>query len=208
MKTTAIFKATGLVYLVGALTVMAVPAPEAAIEARQFVPIVQGIEGVLKYASETLAVQIEGAATNLDRLKYLCKNSKTLTSRLAQQGYNTTFITNSICAASKAPALKTDALIRNLTQEASTRIWIVQALGSTLGNAKLLCKYTSELSNPGWLTPVPQAMPSPLRVAFRWGLTGTLSSRRSVVLLDRFDRYVLPCWSHAALQHDDVYVLR
>lgn len=149
MKTTAIFKATGLAYLFGALAVMATPTPEAAIEARQFgqfVPIIQGIEGVLQYASETLAVQIEGAATNLGQLKYLCRNSRSLTSRLAQQGYNTTFIKNSICAASKAPALKTDAEIRNLTQEASTKIWIVQALGSTLGNAKALCKYTSGLS--------------------------------------------------------------
>ena len=142
MKPTAILKATGLAYLVGALAVMATPARVATIEARQFVPITMGIEGVLKYATETLAIQIEGAATNLNQLKKWCKNAGPLTSRLAQQGYNATFITNSICAASKAPTLKTDAQIRNLTQEAATRIWVVQALGSTLGNAKLLCKCT------------------------------------------------------------------
>ena len=59
------------------------------------------------------------------------------------RGYNTTYITNEICTAAKQPTLKTNAQIQNLTLEASSKIWIVQALGSTLGNTKALCNIFS-----------------------------------------------------------------
>ena len=98
-----------------------------------------GIDGVLKYASETLAAQLEGAATSIKELKAGCAVGTTLTSRLATQGYNTTFIVNDICDASKKPQLATDAEIKNKTLEASTKIFIVQALGSIGGNFNKLC---------------------------------------------------------------------
>ena len=113
--------------------------PNAAVDKRQFIPILQGIDGVLKYASETFAAQIEGSATSIEHLKKLCHGADYLTSRLAQEGYNTTFITKAICDASKQTALKSNAEIQALVTAASSRIWVVQALGSTLGNAKALC---------------------------------------------------------------------
>lgn len=109
------------------------------VEKRRFVPIIHGLEGVLKYASETLAAQLEGAATSTKQLKAGCAHGKDLTSRLATQGYNTTFILNEICDASKQPTLATNAEIQNKTAEASTKIWIVQALGAIGGNFNKLC---------------------------------------------------------------------
>ena len=97
------------------------------------------MEGVLLYASETLAAQLEGAATSINELKKECACSSDLTSRLAAQGYNTTFIINEICDASKKPTLATNAEIQNKTLEASTKIWIVQALGAIGGNFNKLC---------------------------------------------------------------------
>ena len=104
-----------------------------------FVPIIHGLEGVLLYASETLAAQLEGAATSINELKKECAFRSALTSRLAAQGYNTTFIINEICDASKKPTLATNAEIQNKTLEASTKIWIVQALGAIGGNFNKLC---------------------------------------------------------------------
>ncbi|KAL8794562.1 MAG: hypothetical protein Q9195_002897 [Heterodermia aff. obscurata] len=119
-------------------TALSGPAHEAAVT-RRFVPIIHGLEGVLLYASETLAAQLEGLATSVKELQVACAHGTALTSRLATQGYNTTFILNEICDASKKPTLATDAEIQNKTLEASTRIWIVQALGAIGGNFNKLC---------------------------------------------------------------------
>ena len=86
---------------------------------------------MLQYASETLAAQIEGAATSVKELKGFCAHAPALTSRLAQEGYNITVITNAICTASMQSALKSNTNVQALTRAASSKIWVVQALGTS-----------------------------------------------------------------------------
>ena len=76
-----------------------------------------GIQGVLEYATETLTAQIIGAATSVDQLKTLCKNADALDSRLAQEGYNTTYMKAAVCAASKQSALASNDDIRGQVRE-------------------------------------------------------------------------------------------
>jgi len=111
--------------------------------ARQSPTIIQGLPGVLEYASQTLAIEIVGAATNIDQLKHLCKHIDGLTGRLHQQGYDTVFIKNAICGAANATRLATDAEIQVQTIQASTKIWIVQALGAFKGYERAFCNIFS-----------------------------------------------------------------
>ena len=86
-----------------------------------------------------MAAQLEGAATSIKELKAGCTYGSSLTSRLATQGLNTTFIINEICEASKKPQLATNAEIQNKTLEAATKIFIVQALSATGNQVNKLC---------------------------------------------------------------------
>lgn len=116
---------------------------ENSIMARQSPSIIQGLPGVLEYASQTLAVQIVGAATSLSELKHLCKHVDGLTVRLHQQGYDTNFIKNAICVAANATHLATDAEIQAQTLQASSKIWTVQALASFKGYERAFCNIFS-----------------------------------------------------------------
>jgi len=128
---------------------------EHSIMERQIGPIIEGLPGVLEYASQTFAAQLIGAATNSGELKKLCQHADGLTVRLHQQGYDTNFIKNAVCAAANATRLATDAEIQAQTVEASTKIWTVQAQTAFKGYEREFCNIFS-----------PDA-------AFRAGLNGT-----------------------------------
>lgn len=96
------------------------------------------IEVVAQLVSELVAVQIVGAATSQDQLRFLCDSFSY--ARLAGQFYNVTLMQNIICAGAKPTDLTPLPLIRNLTTEASTEIWIVQAIGAVQGNVAKLCE--------------------------------------------------------------------
>jgi len=116
---------------------------EHSIMERQFIPIIQGLPGVLEYASQTFAAQLVGAATNLGQLKHLCHHADGLTVRLHQQGYDTKFIKNAVCAAANATRLATNAEIQAQTTEAATKIWTVQAAGSIKFYERAFCNIFS-----------------------------------------------------------------
>ena len=98
-----------------------------------------GIEGVLEYASQTLAAQIVGAVTSIGQLKFLCHHADQLDSRLQQEGYDVAYIKNAVCTAANQTALASNAEIQSEVRLASSKIWVVQALGSTLGSQNALC---------------------------------------------------------------------
>lgn len=82
-------------------------------------------------------MQIVGAATSQDQLRFLCKSFSY--TRLANQFYNVTLMQQIICAGSEPADLTPLPLIRTLTTEVSTEIWIVQAIGAVQGNIQKLC---------------------------------------------------------------------
>lgn len=95
------------------------------------------IENVAQLVSELVSVQAVGAATTQAQLRYLCKNFSF--DRLNAQFYNVTLIKQIICAGSKPDVLTFLPLIRTLTTQVSTDIWIVQAIGAVEGNVQKLC---------------------------------------------------------------------
>lgn len=95
------------------------------------------IEVVAQLVSELVAVQIVGAATSQDQLRYLCNSFSY--ERLKNQFYNVTLMQEIICAGSKPADLTPLPLIRTLTTQVSTDIWIVQAIGAVQGNVQKLC---------------------------------------------------------------------
>ena len=96
------------------------------------------IETVAQIVSELVSVQIVGAATSQSQLRFLCSSFDF--SRLQNQFYNTTLMRNIICAGAQPDVLTPLPLIRNLTTEASTEIWIVQGIGAVGGNVDKLCQ--------------------------------------------------------------------
>ena len=96
------------------------------------------IETVAQLVSELVSVQIVGAATDQSQLRFLCNSFDF--SRLQNQFYNTTLMHNIICAGSQPASLTPLPLIRSLTSNVSTEIWIVQAIGAVEGNVDKLCQ--------------------------------------------------------------------
>lgn len=96
------------------------------------------IETVAQLVSELVSVQIVGAATDQSQLRFLCNSFDF--SRLQNQFYNTTLMHNIICAGSQPATLTPLPLIRSLTSNVSTEIWIVQAIGAVQGNVDTLCQ--------------------------------------------------------------------
>ena len=82
-------------------------------------------------------MQAVGAATTQAQLRYLCNNFSF--DRLNAQFYNVTLMKQIICAGSKPDVLTFLPLIRTLTTQVSTDIWIVQAIGAVEGNVQKLC---------------------------------------------------------------------
>jgi hypothetical protein len=95
------------------------------------------IETVAQLVSELVSVQAVGAANTQAELRYLC-NTFSL-ERLHQQFYNVTLVRQILCAGAKPDALTLLPLIRTLTSQVSTDIWIVQAIGAVQGNLQKLC---------------------------------------------------------------------
>lgn len=94
---------------------------------------------VLNNASLLFANQLVGSATSLEQLVVLCHTFDT--SRLATEGYNVTLIKDTICEASKLPALQTNAEIKNLTILYNTYIFETQLNTSINGNHFLVCDF-------------------------------------------------------------------
>ncbi|MCJ1264178.1 hypothetical protein MMC22_004049 [Lobaria immixta] len=151
MKFRSILEAAGLLFLASGISVMASPVEEVndvledSVAARSLNRLKQEagyqsgtIEVVAQLVSELVAVQIVGAATSQDQLHFLCNSFSY--SRLAGQFYNVTLMQNIICAGAKPTSLTPLPLIRNLTTEVSTEIWIVQAIGAVQGNIAKLCE--------------------------------------------------------------------
>lgn len=90
-----------------------------------------------QYVSELVSVQAVGAATTQAQLRYLCNNFSF--DRLGAQFYNVTLVKQIICAGSKPDVLTLLPLIRTLTTQISTDIWIAQAIGAVEGNVQKLC---------------------------------------------------------------------
>lgn len=82
-------------------------------------------------------MQAVGAATSQAQLRYLCNNFSF--DRLNAQFYNVTLVKQIICAGSKPDELTLLPLIRTLTTQVSTDVWIVQAIGAVEGNLQKLC---------------------------------------------------------------------
>ncbi|KAL8820979.1 MAG: hypothetical protein Q9191_007404 [Dirinaria sp. TL-2023a] len=152
MKLLSIIKASATVLLLGQTVTAAIEARGAGTKAkslseRTYVPLIPFMDGVLEYATETFATQIIGAATSINQLKTLCQTMDSLDTRLAQQGYNTTYMKTAICAASKQTALASNDAIRAQVELASSKIWVVQALDSTFAANKLCNLYNVDSGN-------------------------------------------------------------
>lgn len=158
MKFLAIVETVGLMFLALATNVMGgmlhnlstdkstlIFEPKAASLAQRDTTIAayrpDAIQGVLETASELFAVQIVGAATSLDQLKFLCHVFPLTSSRLQAGSYDTALIQKILCAAADAKALPSLDEIVALTAEISTEIWIIQAIGAVQGESgvKKLC---------------------------------------------------------------------
>lgn len=100
---------------------------------------------VLNSASELFAIQVVGAATSLDQLKFLCQAASSLSPRLQSGNYNTTLIQTVICNAAGAKTLPSVDEIKGYTVEISTQLWIIQTIGAVQG--KLGVKKLSHLIN-------------------------------------------------------------
>ncbi|KAI9879746.1 MAG: hypothetical protein M1830_007371 [Pleopsidium flavum] len=97
-------------------------------------PFSPSLELVINLASELFATQIIGAATTNSELDFLCAHLPIIA--LAEEGLNTTIITSLICTASQAP-IPSPADSRAAVITISTKIWIVQAIGSVVGKKDL-----------------------------------------------------------------------
>ncbi|MCJ1430083.1 hypothetical protein MMC29_007998 [Sticta canariensis] len=104
------------------------------------------IHNVLDSASGLLAVQVVGAATSLDQLKYLCQIFPTISSRLQSGEYNITLIQKIVCTAAGGKAIPSMDEIKALTAALSTKIWTIQAIGAVEGRSGL--KKLFKLINP------------------------------------------------------------
>lgn len=100
---------------------------------------------VLNSASELFAIQVVGAATSLDQLKFLCQAASSLSSRLQSGNYNTTLIQTVICNAAGSKTLPSVDEIKTFTTEIATQLWIIQTIGAVQG--KLGVKKLSHLIN-------------------------------------------------------------
>ncbi|KAL8793744.1 MAG: hypothetical protein Q9195_003685 [Heterodermia aff. obscurata] len=144
MKIGSLFQAIGLTAVCCAATVSGLTAPESnAARSLELIKREAGyvpgtIETVAQIVSELVSVQIVGAATSQSQLRFLCSSFDY--SRLQNQFYNTTLMRNIICAGSQPDTLTPLPLIRNLTTEVSTEIWIVQGIGAVGGNVDKLCE--------------------------------------------------------------------
>lgn len=98
-------------------------------------------QGALEVASELFAVQIVGAATSLDELKFLCQALPSNSTRLQSQKYDVALVQKIVCAAADAKVIPSQDEIVALTTEISTEIWIVSAIGAVQGKSgvKKLC---------------------------------------------------------------------
>lgn len=93
------------------------------------------ILSVLETASELLAIQIIGAATSLDQLKFLCLVFPSNSSRLQSEQYDVALIQKIVCAAADEKTIPSLDEIKALTIEISTEIWIIQAIGAVQGKS-------------------------------------------------------------------------
>lgn len=104
------------------------------------------IQNVLNSASGLFAIQVVGAATSLDQLKYLCQVFPSMASRMQSGNYNTALIQKIICTAAGGNNIPSIDQIKNLTVELSTRIWTIQAIGAVEGSSGVKKLY--QLINP------------------------------------------------------------
>ena len=97
------------------------------------------IEIVAQLVSEMLSVMLVGGATDKTQLDYLCKTADP--TRLQNQFYNITLMRNILCSAAAQPEITPLTLIRNVTTEIETEIWIIQTMGAVqgVGNIQKLC---------------------------------------------------------------------
>lgn len=88
------------------------------------------IQSVLDSSSQLFAIQVVGAATSIDQLKYLCRVFPSFSSRLKSADFNAALIQKTICNASSGKAIPSPDEIKTFTAEISTEIWIIQAIGA------------------------------------------------------------------------------
>lgn len=154
MKLLNIVKVSASVLFLGQTVAAAVQARDAGTKAKslaerynKYIPLIPGIEGVLQYATETLTAQIIGATTSVNQLKHLCQYADSFGSRLAQQGYNVTYMKAAVCAASKQATLASNNDIKAQTQLPASKIFAVQALLSTYAAAELCRLFDEDAGN-------------------------------------------------------------
>lgn len=95
------------------------------------------VEIVAQLVTEMLAVMLVGGATDNTQLNYLCSTADP--TRLQNQFYNVTLMREIICSAAQQPQITPLTLIRNVTTEIETEIWVIQTMGAVQGNIDKLC---------------------------------------------------------------------
>lgn len=95
------------------------------------------IEIVAQLVTEMLSVMLVGGATDKTQLDYLSNTADP--TRLQNQFYNITLMRSILCSAAAQPEITPLTLIRNVTTEIETEIWIIQTMGAVQGNIGKLC---------------------------------------------------------------------